>query len=167
MIHLGEPYIQKTREESGAAEGSLQLGRAICSKSQTHVTLLHVHHCLERGNSERRAQQRHRCRNIHSRTNKDAASTHLQTPHVRTCNDAHMSQATPSDPYPKTSPPSMSQDREKKMSFLRTNKVEITTAFVILVLGVGLGVGLPDQSMPHRFNRIITVMLKDVASSIG
>lgn len=61
----------------------------------------------------------------------------------------------------------MSQDREKKVSFLRTNKVEITTAFVILVLGIGLGLGLPeDQSMPHRFNRIITVMLKDVASSI-
>ena len=79
-----------------------------------------------------------------------------------------MSQATPCDPYPKTqqSASSMSQDTEKKVSFLRTNKVEITTACVILVLGVGLGLGLPDQSMPHRFNRIITVMLKDVDSSI-
>ena len=105
--------------------------------------------------------------NTHDRTGNDAASGFLQTVHVTTCNDADMSQATPSDPYPKKqSPSSMSQDTEKKVSFLRTNKVEITTAFVILVLGVGLGLGLPDQSLPHRFNRIITVMLKDVDLSI-
>lgn len=53
----------------------------------------------------------------------------------------------------------MLQDMQRKVSFLQTNKVELTTAFVILVLGVGLGLALPeDQSMPHRFNRVITVI---------
>ena len=54
----------------------------------------------------------------------------------------------------------MPQDMQRRVSFLQTNKVELTTAFVILVLGVGLGLALPeDQSMPHRFNRVITVTL--------
>lgn len=55
----------------------------------------------------------------------------------------------------------MPQDMQRKLSFLQTNKVELTTAFVILVLGVGLGLALPeDQSMPHRFNRTITVIFQ-------
>ena len=38
------------------------------------------------------------------------------------------------------------------------HKVELGTAAIIAVLGVGLGFALPeDQSMPHRFNRFITV----------
>lgn len=54
----------------------------------------------------------------------------------------------------------MSQDQaaQAKSYFLRAHKVEFTTGLVITVLGVGLGIALPeDQSMPHKFNRLISV----------
>lgn len=52
----------------------------------------------------------------------------------------------------------MRQDRQKIVAFMQTMKVELITAFAILVLGIGVGLAVPeDQSMPHLFNRIITV----------
>ena len=53
---------------------------------------------------------------------------------------------------------SQDQDARSKVPFLRAHKVELVTTLIIMVLGVGLGMALPeDQSMPHKFNRIITV----------
>ena len=61
----------------------------------------------------------------------------------------------------------MSSDAHEKASFLRTNKVEIFTACIIGLLGVGLGMALPeDQSMPHKFNRVIAVRTCCHASSV-
>jgi len=52
----------------------------------------------------------------------------------------------------------MDSNNPSKGSFMTIHKVELGTAAIIAVLGVGLGLALPeDQSMPHRFNRIITV----------
>ena len=52
----------------------------------------------------------------------------------------------------------MDSNTPSKVSFMAMHKVELGTATIIAVLGVGLGLALPeDQSMPHRFNRIITV----------
>ncbi len=52
----------------------------------------------------------------------------------------------------------MDPSTPSKNSFMAIHKVELGTAAIIAVLGVGLGLALPeDQSMPHRFNRIITV----------
>ncbi|DBA79809.1 TPA: hypothetical protein ACH3X1_008470 [Trebouxia sp. C0004] len=54
----------------------------------------------------------------------------------------------------------MDSNTPSKGSFMAIHKVELGTAAVIAVLGVGLGLALPeDQSVPHRFNRIITVWL--------
>ena len=40
------------------------------------------------------------------------------------------------------------------------HRVELGTAATVFVLGVGLGLALPeDQSMPYPYNRIITVSL--------
>ncbi|KAL3161816.1 hypothetical protein ABBQ38_008906 [Trebouxia sp. C0009 RCD-2024] len=56
------------------------------------------------------------------------------------------------------SSPKMRQDRQKIVAFMQTMKVELITAFAILVLGIGVGLAVPeDQSMPHLFNRIITI----------
>ena len=52
----------------------------------------------------------------------------------------------------------MRQDRQKIVAVMQTMKVELITAFAILVLGIGVGLAVPeDQSMPHLFNRIITL----------
>ena len=52
----------------------------------------------------------------------------------------------------------MRQDRQRIAAFLQRIKVELITAFAILALGIGVGLAVPeDQSMPHGFNRIITV----------
>ncbi|KAL0032185.1 hypothetical protein WJX77_009515 [Trebouxia sp. C0004] len=52
----------------------------------------------------------------------------------------------------------MDSNTPSKGSFMAIHKVELGTAAVIAVLGVGLGLALPeDQSVPHRFNRIITI----------
>ena len=52
----------------------------------------------------------------------------------------------------------MEQEACPRRSVVATHKFELGTAAVILALGVGLGFALPeDQSMPHPYNRIITV----------
>lgn len=63
-------------------------------------------------------------------------------------------------PFRKRRVAKMDPSSRSKSSFLRTHKVELGTAAVLLVLGIGLGLALPeDQSMPHQFNRVITVRM--------
>lgn len=59
----------------------------------------------------------------------------------------------------------MRQDRQKTVKFPQTMKVELITAFAIIVLGVGVGLAVPeDQSMPHLFTRIISVTFSSTAN---
>ena len=55
----------------------------------------------------------------------------------------------------------MSQDQSSNGPFWITHRVELATAFIIAVLGITLGLVLPeDQSIPYPYNRIITVGLR-------
>lgn len=52
----------------------------------------------------------------------------------------------------------MEQNPQQSRSLLAMHRVELGTAATVFVLGVGLGLALPeDQSMPYPYNRIITI----------